>query len=204
MINTNGFITKYIESCKYIAEVEKEIEHIKGHLEKPYEEIEKIKVMYNVSFLEAKKKELAIRQKDVNNYKEYYWYRSIVDGLYNLLEKYGYKYVNKVWAFIIDKYHIAGEMDEGFRMFYLDSIQSLSPATTLSKNIRSEDIFDIYYENYDGDWLGIPSNVDIEECLTKVEEYLIALAEENEKKTEDEEYATYLRLKEKYEVRNNE
>lgn len=198
-INTNGFITKYIESCAKDCKLEKEIKSIEERLIKPYEEIENIKVMYSVGPLEAKKKELIIHRKDINNYKEYYWYRSIVDGLYNLFEEYGWKYSTDTFVFLRDKYHINYEMDEGFRMFYLDSIRGISPTTTLGKNIRSEDIFDVYYEDYDGNWFKIPDNVDINECLTTVRDLLKELTDKDLEKLESEEYMMYLRLKEKYE-----
>ena len=202
-INTNGFVNKYIESCKEDCKLENEIKYIEECLVKPYDEIEKIKVMYGVKPLESKKKELIINKKDIAQYKEYYWYRSIVDGIYNLLEEFGWNHSTKILTFLTDKYHIHYEMDDGFRMFYLDSIQGTSATTTLGKNIRSEDIFDIYYEDYDGNWFKIPSNVDIDECLTTAQNFLKALMEEDLKQLEDEEYVTYLRLKEKYEGKDN-
>lgn len=199
MINTNGFITKYIESCKEDCKLEKEIASIEERLVKPYDEIEKIKVMYNVKPLEAKKRELFIHKKDIANCKEYYWYRSIVDGIYNLLEQFGWKHSTEMFIMLRDKFGMNYELDEGFKVFYIDSISDISPSTILSKRILTDEVMGIYYEDYDGNWFSIPNNVDIDECLTAAQNFLKALMEEDLKQLEDEEYVTYLRLKEKYE-----
>lgn len=199
MINTNGFITKYIESCSDKIKIEEELNDIDEKLKIPYEEIREIERKYGVDNLEKRRKDLLTDYRDNTNFRTYYWYRSIVDGVYNLLEEFSWSYSTRVLTFLTDKYHIHYEMDEGFRMFYLDSIQGTNPTTHLGKNIRSEDIFDIYYEDCDHNWFKIPSDVDIDNCLSDVRDLLKELTKKDLKKLEDEEYKTYLRLKEKYE-----
>lgn len=203
-INTNGFITKYIKTCNKNIKIETTLNEIAERLKIPNEEIKVIEEKYGVNELEKQRKDLLTEYNDNINFKTYYWFRSIVDGLYNLFEEYGWKYSTDAFILLRDKYHINYEMDEGFRMFYLDSIQGISPTTTLGKNIRSEDIFDIYYEDYDGNWFKIPDNVDIEDCLITVQNLLKELTKKDLEKFESEEYMTYLRLKEKYEGKNND
>ena len=84
-IDTNGFITKYMKAVQDRLHFEKEVEKLNETLIEPYEKIKEIEEKYNISALEKQRKDLLISIKDNNQVKTYYYFRSIIDGIYNLL-----------------------------------------------------------------------------------------------------------------------
>lgn len=83
----NAYIDEYNRVIKNIDYLKEELDVINNSLIEPYEKIKEIEEEYGVRGLEQRRKELMISFKDDENYKTYFYFRAIIDGIYNLLKK---------------------------------------------------------------------------------------------------------------------
>ena len=200
-INTNGFITEYVKAVQNKEWLVKEESRLHEALTIPCQKIKAIEEEYGVKDLENKLKDVHVSKRDNANVINYYYFRSIIDGVYNLLKEYGWKYWEETFLFLEQQFKFKYELSEGFDIFYVDYVTCLNPNCVLDL-VGDHTQHYIKYEEDMYDYISIPVGLDIMFVLNNVEAFLkdsIKLYEQREK---DEEYETYLRLKEKYEGKN--
>ena len=199
-IDTNSFITKYIKAVQEQLHFEKEVEKLNETLIEPYEKIKEIEEKYNIFALEKQRKDLLISIKDNNQVKTYYYFRSIIDGIYNLLKEYGWKYSSELFCFLRDKYNIRCCFEYGFEEYYVDTICDFTTTKTFGLEYLDDTTSFIVCREYDTcDEIKLPENLSIDQVLTDSQALLKELVKLNKQKEKDEEFELYLRLKEKYE-----
>lgn len=200
-INTNGFITEYVKAVQNKEWLIKEEKRLNEALAIPNQKIKEIEEEYNVKDLQNKLRDVFVSRRDTTNTINYYYFRSIVDGIYNLIKEYGWKYWEETFLFLEQQFKFKYELSEGFDVFYVDYVTCLNPTCVLDligdhnqHYIRHQE--DIY------DFISIPTDLDIMTVLNEVEKFLKDSVKLYEERESDEEYKTYLRLKEKYEGKN--
>ena len=199
-INTNSFITKYIKAVQEQLHFEKEIEKLNEALVEPYEKIKEIEEKYNIAALVKQRKDLLISIKDNNQVKTYYYFRSIIDGIYNLLKEYGWKYSSELFCFLRDKYNIRCCFEYGFEEYYVDTICDFTPTKTFGLDYLNDQVSFIVCCEYDTcDEIKLPENLSIDQVLTDSQALLKELVKLDKQKERDEEFELYLHLKKKYE-----
>lgn len=198
-INTNGFITEYVKAVQNKEWLDKEEKRLHEALDIPRRQIEEIEQEYGVKDLKNKLKDVLVSKRDNTNVINYYYFRSIIDGIYNLLKKYGWKYSEEVFIYLRQSFDILSVFEDGFEIFYVDDINCLNVTYTLDLMPISNNINYIRYANDNDDEIRIPDNLDIMTILNEVEKFLKDSIKLYEQKESDEEYKLYLRLKEKYE-----
>ena len=199
-VNTNGFIKEYNDVVENIKWLQSEEDRLVKVLEPIQAEIDAVEKKYGYRDLQNKLKDVKISLIDNRNYKDYYYFRAIVDGLYNLLQKYGWKYSYYFYDYVRRTFGIRMNFEDSFQEFYLDVICEMYKTHLFQKEFIDLDCTYLVFSEYDTeDVIKIPEDYDVEKLLTKCEEYLSTIQVEYDKKEQDEEYQTYLRLKEKYE-----
>ena len=200
MINTNGFITEYVKAVQNKEWLDKEEIRLNQELAIPNEKISVIMMEYGVRDLENKLKDVIISKRDNINVIRYYYFRSIIDGVYNLIKEYGWKYWEEAFGFLKQQFNIEWYLSEGFEVFYVDYITCLNPTCVLDLVSNNTQHYIRYMpQTYDDDLISIPVGLDIMTVLNATEDFLKDSVKLYEEKESDEEYKTYLRLKEKYE-----
>lgn len=198
-INTNGFITEYVKAVQNKEWLAKEEARLNEALIIPRQKIKVIEEEYGVKGLENKLKDVYVSKRDNANVINYYYFRSIIDGVYNLLKEYGRNYWEETFEFLRQQFNIEYYLSEGFEIFYVDDVTCLNPTSVLN--------FVGHYvkfmpQEWDDDFISIPIDLDIMNVLNEVENFLKESVKLYKQKELDEEYKTYLRLKEKYEGKN--
>lgn len=202
-INTNGFIKEYNDIVENIKWLQSEEDRLVKAMAPIQAEIDAIEKKYNYGGLHNKLKDVKISLIDNRNFKDYYYFRAIVDGLYNLLEKYGWKYSYDFYDYVKRTFNIHMNFEDSFQEFYLDVVCEMCKTHLFQKEFIDLDWTYLVFSEYDTvDVIKIPEDYDIEKMLKQCEDYLAAIQVESNKKEQDEEYKTYLRLKEKYEGNN--
>lgn len=200
MINTNGFKNEYIDTCKEQLLLQSEYDEVSKGLSEYYVELEALNEKYRSSETKKKLTGIFTKIKDIDSRKEYFYFRSIVDGIYNLLKEYGWQFELNLFKHLKHMFAISSSFDEGFNTFYLEEICDMSTATVLHKRYMSGQRTTIIHEDDNGfNHIQIPEDCDIDLVLNEAESHLKVLKVLDDKKKQDEEYETYLRLKEKYE-----
>lgn len=204
MINTNGFITEYVKAVQNKEWLNKEEIRLNQELAIPNEKISVIMMEYGVRDLENKLKDVITSKRDNTNIIRYYYFRSIIDGVYNLIKEYGWKYWEETFNFLKQQFNIEWYLSEGFEVFYVDYITCLNPTCVLDLvGNHTQHYIRHMPQTYDDDYISIPVGLDIMFVLNNVENFLRDSIKLYEQKESDEEYKTYLRLKEKYEGKDN-
>ena len=201
MINTNGFITEYVKAIQNKDWLIKEEARLNETLKIPRQKIKAIEEEYGVKGLENKLKDVFVSKRDNTNVINYYYFRSIIDGVYNLLKEYGWKYTDETFNMLSQNFGFHYSMSEGFEIFYVDYITCLNPTCVLDL-VGDHTQHYIRYEEDMYDCISIPTDLDIMFVLNETEKFLKDSVKLYEEKESDEEYRTYLRLKEKYEGKN--
>lgn len=201
MINTNGFITEYVKAVQNKEWLDKEEIRLNQELAIPNEKISAIIMEYGVRDLENKLKDVIISKRDNINVINYYYFRSMIDGIYNLLKEYGWSYCVDTLIFLSQNFGWHYAMSDGFEIFYVDYITCLNPTCVLDL-VGTHTQHYIKYEEDMYDYISIPTGLDIMTVLNATEDFLKDSVKLYEEKESDEEYKTYLRLKEKYEGKN--
>lgn len=200
MINTNGFITEYVKSVQNKEWLVKEERRLHEALIIPRQKIKEIEEEYGVKDLENKLKDVIVSKRDNTNVINYYYFRSIIDGIYNLIKEYGWKYWEETFKFLKQQFKIEYSLSEGFEVFYLDYVTCLNPTYVLDfVGTHIQHYIRFRPEEWDDDLIVIPTDLDIMTVLNATEDFLKDSVKLCEEKESDEEYQTYLRLKEKYE-----
>ena len=203
MINTNDFITEYVKAVQNKEWLNKEEKRLYDTLRIPNEKIKAIEEEYGVKDLENKLKDVHLSKRDNTNVINYYYFRSIIDGIYNLLKEYGWKYWEETFEFLKQQFNIEWYLSEGFEVFYVDYITCLNPTCVLDfVGTHIQHYIRYMPQTYDDDLISIPTDLDIMTVLNATEDFLKDSVKLYEEKELDEEYKTYLRLKEKYEGEN--
>ena len=200
-INTNGFITEYVKAIQNKEWLIKEESRLNEALAIPRQKIKTIEEEYKVKDLENKLRDVFVSKRDTTNVINYYYFRSIIDGIYNLLKEYGWKYTDETFNMLNQNFGFHYSMSEGFEIFYVDYITSLNPTCVLDL-VGDHTQHYIKYEEDMYDYISIPTDLDIMFVLTETEKFLKDSVKLYKEKESDEEYKTYLRLKEKYEGKN--
>lgn len=199
-INTNGFITEYVKALQNKEWLEKEELRLHEALTIPRQKIKAIEEEYGVKDLENKVKDVFVSKRDNTNVIRYYYFRAIIDGIYNLLKEYGWKYWEETFEFLKQQFNIEWYLSEGFEVFYVDYITRLNPNCVLDLIAAHNQHYIRYMpQPYDDDLISIPTDLDIMAVLNATEDFLKDSVRLYKEKESDEEYKTYLRLKEKYE-----
>lgn len=198
MINTNGFITEYTKAVQNKEELEKELLRLNESLIIPRKKIKQIEEEYGVKDLEDKLKDVVVSKRDNINIINYYYFRSIIDGVYNLLKEYGWIYCVDTLIFLSQNFGWHYAMSDGFEIFYVDYITGLNPTCVLDL-VRTHTQHYIKYEEDMYDYISIPADLDIMFVLTETENFLKDRIKLYKQKEKDEELELYLRLKKKYE-----
>lgn len=202
-INTNGFITEYVKAVQNKEWLIKEEARLHESLKIPNQKIKAIEEEYGVKDLENKLNDVFVSKRDNRNVINYYYFRSIIDGVYNLLKEYGWKYWEAAFVFLEQQFKIEWSLSEGFEVFYVDYITCLNPTCVLDfVGTHIQHYIRYRPEIYDDDLIIIPTDLDIMTVLNATEDFLKDSVKLYEEKESDEEYKTYLRLKEKYEGKN--
>ena len=202
-INTNGFLGNYKVTVENQMWLEAEEQRLKEALKIPNEKIEAIMKEFGVKDLQNKLNDVIISKRDNINVITYYYFRSIVDGVYNLLKEYGWKYWEETFGFLKQQFDIEWYLSEGFEVFYVDYITCLNPTCVLDfVGTHLQHYIRYMPQTYDDDLISIPTDLDIMTVLNAAEDFLKDIVKLYEQKESDEEYKTYLRLKEKYEGKN--
>lgn len=200
MINTNGFITEYVKAVQNKEWLNNEEKRLHEALAIPRRKIEEIEQEYGLKDLENKLKDVFVSKRDNTNVINYYYFRSIIDGVYNLLKEYGWKYWEETFEFLKQQFNIEWYLSEGFEVFYVDYITCLNPTSVLDfVGTHIQHYVRYMPQTYDDDFISIPVGLDIMFVLNNVETFLKNSIKLYRQKESDEEYRTYLRLKEKYE-----
>lgn len=202
MINTNGFITEFVKAVQNKEWLIKEETRLLEALTIPRQKIKKIEEEYKVKDLENKLKDVYVSRRDTANVIRYYYFRSIIDGVYNLLKEYGWKYCDETFKYLRKSFDIISVFDDGFEIFYVDDITCLNANCVLDLLRISDSRNHLRYSNDNDDEIKIPDDLDIMTVLNATEDFLKDNVKLHEEKEADEEYKTYLRLKEKYEGKN--
>ena len=197
-INTNGFITEYVKAVQNKEWLNKEETRLNEALAIPRQKIKTIEEEYKVKDLENKLRDVFVSKRDTTNVINYYYFRSIIDGIYNLLKEYGWKYTDETFNMLNQNFGFHYSMSEGFEIFYVDYITCLNPTCVLDL-VGDHTQHYIKYEEDMYDYISIPTDLDIMFVLTETEKFLKDSVKLYKEKESDEEYKTYLRLKEKYE-----
>lgn len=197
-INTNGFITEYVKAVQNKDWLIKEQARLHEALAIPHKKIEEIEQEYGVKGLENKLEDVIISKRDNINVINYYYFRSIIDGVYNLLKEYGWKYTDVTFNMLSQNFGFHYLMSEGFEIFYVDYITCLNPTCVLDL-VGTHTQHYIKYEDDMCDYISIPTDLDIMFVLNETEKFLKDNVRLYEQRESDVEYQTYLRLKEKYE-----
>jgi hypothetical protein len=197
-INTNGFITEYVKAVQNKERLNTEELRLNQALAIPREKIRAIELEYGVKDLENKLRDVFVSKRDTTNTINYYYFRSIIDGVYNLLKEYGWKYTDETFNMLNQNFGFHYSMSEDFEIFYVDYITCLNPTCVLDL-VGTHTQHYIKYEEDMYDYISIPTDLDIMFVLTETEKFLKDSVKLYEEKESDEEYKTYLRLKEKYE-----
>lgn len=197
-INTNGFITEYVKSVQDKEWLIKEEKRLHEALAIPRQKIKAIEEEYGVKDLENKLKDVFVSRRDTTNTINYYYFRTIIDGIYNLIKEYGWKYTDETFNMLNQNFGFHYSMSEGFEVFYVDYITCLNPTCVLDL-VGDHTQHYIKYEEDMYDYISIPVDLDIMFVLNETEKFLKDSVKLYEEKESDEEYQTYLRLKEKYE-----
>ena len=200
-INTNGFITEYVKAVQNKEWLVKEEARLNEALKIPNQKIKAIEEEYGVKDLENKLRDVFVSERDNTNVINYYYFRSIIDGIYNLLKEYGWKYTDETFSMLSQNFGFHYAMSDGFEIFYVDYITCLNPTCVLDL-VGTHTQHYIKYEEDMYDYISIPTDLDIMFVLTETEKFLKDSVKLYEEKESDEEYRTYLRLKEKYEGKN--
>ena len=200
-INTNGFITEYVKAIQNKEWLIKEESRLNEALAIPRQKIKTIEEEYKVKDLENKLRDVFVSKRDTTNVINYYYFRSIIDGIYNLLKEYGWKYTDETFNMLNQNFGFHYSMSEGFEIFYVDYITCLNPTCVLDL-VGDHTQHYIKYEEDMYDYISIPTDLDIMFVLTETEKFLKDSVKLYKEKESDEEYKTYLRLKEKYEGNN--
>ena len=200
-INTNGFITEYVKAIQNKEWLVKEEARLNEALKIPNQKIKAIEEEYGVKGLENKLKDVYVSKRDNANVINYCYFRSITDGIYNLLKEYGWKYTDETFNMLNQNFGFHYSMSESFEIFYVDYITCLNITCVLDL-VGDHTQHYIKYEEDMYDYISIPTDLDIMFVLTETEKFLKDSVKLYEEKQSDEEYKTYLRLKEKYEGKN--
>lgn len=200
-INTNGFITEFVKAVQNKEWLVKEESRLNEALTIPHQKIKAIEEEYGVKGLENKLKDVYVSKRDNANVINYCYFRSIIDGVYNLLKEYGWKYWEETFDFLEHQFKVKYELSEGFDVFYVDYITCLNITCVLDL-VGDHTQHYIKYEEDMYDYISIPTDLDIMFVLNETEKFLKDTIKLYEEKESDEEYRTYLRLKEKYEGNN--
>ena len=201
MINTNGFITEYVEAVQNKEWLIKEEARLHETLKIPNQKIKDIEEKYGVKDLENKLKDVFVSKRDNTNVINYYYFRSIIDGVYNLLKEYGCKYTDETFNMLSQNFGFHYSMSEGFEIFYVDYISCLNPTCVLDL-VGDHTQHYIKYEEDMYDYISIPTDLNIMFVLNETEKFLKDSVKLYEEKESGEEYRMYLKLKEKYEGKN--
>lgn len=200
MINTNGFLNEYNKTIENQLWLDKEEFRVLKALTIPHEKIKAIEEEYRVRDLERKLQDVTVSKRDTACAKEYYYFRAIVDGVYNIIKEYGWQYCDELINYIDRKYGIKFYCEESFQVCYLDYICELTLGTRFQHEYLDIESQYLVYQDFDYDLcIKMPDNLDIEKTLTNVKDYIDAYVQNISKEEEDAEYQMYLRLKKKYE-----
>lgn len=200
-INTNGFLNEYNKELENQIWLQEEEQRLKEALKIPNEKIEAIMEAFGVKGLENKLKDVYVSKRDNANVINYYYFRSIIDGVYNLLKEYGWKYTYETFNMLNQNFGFHYSMSDGFEIFYVDYITCLNPTCVLDL-VGTHTQHYIRYEEDMYDYISIPTDLDIMFVLNETEKFLKDSVKLYEEKELDEEYRIYLKLKEKYEGKN--
>ena len=199
-INTNGFLANYKVTIENQQWLETEHQRLKEALKIPNEKIEAIMEAFGVKDLENKLKDVYVSKKDNKHIMEYYYFRAIVDGIYNIVKDCGWQHCSEIINYAERKCEIKFYSEEPFDICYRDYICELTPATYLETEFIDLDFTYVIYRDYDADvCIKVPIDLDIEKTLTGIKNYAEAYVEEVTNQEKDAEYQMYLKLKEKYE-----
>lgn len=196
----NAYIDEYNRVIKNIDYLKEQVDVINNSLIEPYEKIKEIEEKYGVKGLEQSRKELMISIKDDVNYKTYFYFRAIIDGIYNLLKEYGWEYSSELFCFLRDKYNIRCCFEYGFEEYWVDTISAFSVTQTFGLEYFDDMTSFIVCREYDScDEIKLPENLSIDQVLTDSQALLKELVKLDKQKERDEEFELYLHLKKKYE-----
>ena len=199
-INTNGFLANYKVTIENQQWLDEEEQRLRETLKIPNEKIEAIIKAFGVKDLNNKLNDVVYSKNDNNHLREYYYFRAIVDGIYNIIKDCGWQYCTEIIDYAERKYGIKFYAEESFDICYRDYICELTTATYLQREFVDLDTEYLIYRDIDCDvCIKIPDELDIENTLINIKNYSETYVKESVKQEEDKEYQMYLKLKEKYE-----
>lgn len=201
MVNTNGFIGEWMHASDNLNALKKELADLSAELQPIYDELNALRTKYAVAEKEVKKVSLTTQIKDAKRRTEYYYFRSIIDGIYNLLKTYGWQHQHELFTHLRNFGIKCTFCDYDFEVYYVDDLCDLTPQNAYfgREYVDIDEEYLIYGEIDTCDEIKLPVGLNIEKVLNEAEAFLKDSVELMNKKEEDEEYKTYLRLKEKYE-----
>lgn len=199
-INTNGFLIRYIEEVENQAWLETEEKRLNEALKIPTEKIEAIMEEFGVKDLTNKLQDVIISKNDNRHIREYYYFRAIVDGIYNIVKDCGWQYCTEILNYAQRYYGMKFYAEDSFDVIYNECICELTPTTYLEPEFIDLDFTYLVYKDCDDDiCIKIPIDLNIEKTLTGIKNYAEVYVEEVTNQEKDKEYQLYLKLKEKYE-----
>jgi hypothetical protein len=198
MIDTNGFLVKYQSAKDMLIALEKDKVDNEKELEPYYKTLAELEDSYSVQ--KARKKELIGDLLQNKRLRDYYYFRSLIDGIYNLLKKFSWKAESSLFNFLKKNFSIQTYFEEGFEVWYAESACEFTPDTSFTHEVIDLDTECLVYFEYDiNDQIKLPIDLDIYKVLLAAEDFLNEFTELETQKMLDNEYQEYVRLKEKYE-----
>ena len=200
MIDTNGFHSKLIASIVKEKELDHNKSEIDDYLSGYYEELSKLKEKYNFTEYSRKGVDLDHKKRQQQSISDYYRFRTMVDGLYNLFNKYGFQYYTSVINYLRVGHAVHVYNMDNFGMIYQDDVTDTTPEGGYTHRIcLAHGLTGIRYSSSNYEFsVEFPVVLNLDEVLTDTEEFIIGLVEADEEANKDKEYQEYLRLKEKF------
>lgn len=201
MVNTNGFKRLLEQSLLEEHGIEQQKTKLQDLLTPFYKELGALKERYNFDKLQSEGVDLNHRASVQASITDYYRFRMLVDGLYNLLAIYGSDHYSNLFRWLKNNYAIyIYTSTNHFATLYNDDICHLSPddgctsRTYIANNTKA-----VWYASADYEFsVEFPIAIDLDNVLIASENFLEQLSAEKLKKNEEKEYQEYLRLKEKF------
>ena len=201
MINTNGFKQLLEQSLLEEQGIEFQKDNLQKLLSPFYEALEALKDKYNFDKLQSEVVDLNHRASVQESKTDYFRFRILIDGLYNLLAIYGHDYCGALFRWLKINYavDIYGAQNR-FARLYNDDICLLDPEDGCTGRVyMAHELTGIRYASSDYDFsIEFPVVTDLDAVLLAAQDFLRQLTVENQKAKEEKEYEEYLRLKEKF------
>jgi hypothetical protein len=205
MINTNGYEEKLLQSLKEETALEQQNADIQKILIPFYAAVGRLKEKYNFDKVQKDSVEIKHKISKQQSITDYYKFRMLIDGIVNLLMKYGYEYEDKLLRYLHINHEINIYRIESLSYLFQDDVVETTPDGGYTSRIYlHHQIMGIRYMSDHNEFsVEFPVQSEIKGILIFAENRLKEYIEQDKSKKEEKEYQEYLRLKEKFGENND-